>query len=245
MKKEKLPQHSVTGILQFIGQEDLMDVYLEIGKSRCFAGAIDWPGWCRIGRDEAAALQALVDYRPRYARVVETAKLGFQAPDDVSALTVVERLPGTATTDFGAPDVIPSRDTQPIDTADLERFPALLRACWQALGGAVQAAAGKELRKGPRGGGRDADAIVRHVLGAHQSYLSRLARKVSQQDGEDLWAEIERTQQATQEALAAAARGELPEKGPRGGTLWAPRYFVRRAAWHVLDHAWEIEDRAA
>jgi hypothetical protein len=38
-------------------------------------------------------------------------------------------------------------------------------------------------------------------------------------------------------------RGELAERGPRGGIRWPARYYVRRAAWHVLDHAWEIEDR--
>jgi hypothetical protein len=44
-------------------------------------------------------------------------------------------------------------------------------------------------------------------------------------------------------ALAAAARDELPKHGPRGGVIWTPRYFVRRAAWHMLDHTWELEDR--
>jgi hypothetical protein len=34
-----------------------------------------------------------------------------------------------------------------------------------------------------------------------------------------------------------------PERVPRSGKLWTPRYFVRRTAWHALDHAWEIEDR--
>lgn len=221
----------------------MIDVYLEIGKTRCFAGAIDWPGWCRIGRDESSALQALIDYGPRYARTLASTQLAFQSPSDISTLMVVERIAGTATTDFGAPDVAPASDAQPINNTDLERFEALLQACWQALDQAVQAAAGKELRKGPRGGGRDAAAIVGHVLGAEQSYLSRLARKFTKEAGEDLRAEIERTRKLGQAALAAAARGELPEHGPRGGKLWAPRYFVRRSAWHILDHAWEIEDR--
>ena len=26
-------------------------------------------------------------------------------------------------------------------------------------------------------------------------------------------------------------------------TAWPVRYAARRIAWHVLDHAWEIEDR--
>jgi hypothetical protein len=45
------------------------------------------------------------------------------------------------------------------------------------------------------------------------------------------------------QGLQAAADGQLPRKGPRGGKRWSPRFFVRRLAWHVVDHAWEIEDR--
>jgi hypothetical protein len=45
------------------------------------------------------------------------------------------------------------------------------------------------------------------------------------------------------DALEASARGEIPARGPRGGRRWSPRYFVRRATWHILDHVWEIEDR--
>ncbi|HJQ14841.1 MAG TPA: hypothetical protein VJ830_08850, partial [Anaerolineales bacterium] len=85
-------------------------VYLEIGQKRTFAGALDWPGWCRSGRDEESALQALFDYGPRYARALRYARLGFQSPDDVSYFVVVERLKGNATTDFGAPGTPPSAD---------------------------------------------------------------------------------------------------------------------------------------
>src|SRR5262249_11588653 len=156
--------------LQVVRSPKDIDVYLEIGKKRTFAGAIDWPGWCRSGRDEGAALQALVDYGPRYAAVLGAARLPFEAPGDAAALAVVERLGGTSTTDFGAPDVAPSSDTRPIDAAELERLKALLQAYWQAFDAAVSAASGKELRKGPRGGGRDLEAIVLHVLGAEQAY---------------------------------------------------------------------------
>ena len=69
-----------------------MDVYLEIGKKRTFAGAIDWPGWCRSGPDEASALQALFDYGPRYARVLKAKEFTFQAPKDLSAFKVIERI---------------------------------------------------------------------------------------------------------------------------------------------------------
>src|ERR671924_2001696 len=160
-------------------------VYLEIGKKRTFAGAIDWPGWCRIGRDEESALQALVDYGPRYARVLRRARLGFRAPADASVFAVVERLEGNTTTDFGAPDVAPSRDTRPVDDVELRRFQTLLKACWRAFDAAVRAASGKELRKGPRGGGRDLDAIVLHVIEADGAYLSQIGRKFRFDPGAD------------------------------------------------------------
>ena len=219
-------------------------VYLEIGKKRTFAGAIEWLGWCRSGRDQDSALQALLDYGPRYAHVLRAAHVEFQSPADVSALTVVERHTGSATTDFGAPDVAPSSDARPMDRAELERCRKLLTAYWQGFDTAVRQAAGKELRKGPRGGGRDLDGIVRHVLGADKNYLARLAWKQRASDEQDLSEELHRTRQEVLNALAAAARGELPARGPRGGVIWTPRYFVRRVAWHVLDHAWEIEERA-
>jgi hypothetical protein len=223
-----------------------IDVYLEIGKKRTFAGAIDWPGWCRIGRDEGSALQALVDYGPRYARILSATPLGFQPPAATSALVVVEQLEGNATTDFGAPAVAPSSDTRPVDDAELQRFQTLLQACWRAFDATVQAAAGKELRKGPRGGGRDLEEIVRHVLDADVGYLARLAWKLEKsEEEEDLSDEFGRTRQAILNALAVAVRGEVPARGPRGGVIWTPRYYVRRVAWHVLDHTWEIEDRVA
>src|SRR5262245_28278284 len=129
-----------------------LNVYLEIGSKRTFAAALDWPGWCRSGRDEAAALQALFDYGPRYARVLRPARLGFQVLADVSAFVVVERLKGNAATDFGAPNLAPTQDTQPLKEAELRRLQSILKACWRALDGAVEQARGKTLRRGPRGG---------------------------------------------------------------------------------------------
>lgn len=221
-----------------------IEVYLEIGKKRTFAGALDWPGWCRSGRGEDAALQALVESGPRYARVLDSA-LGFHAPGSVAECVVVERLAGTTTTDFGAPDVAPSGDARPLDEAALRRLEALLTAAWRAFDTAVEEAIGKALHKGPRGGGRELDGIVQHVLGAERGYLTRLAWKPRAPAAEDLEADRGPARQEVLQALAAAARGELPTRGPRGGVVWAPRYFVRRAAWHVLDHVWEIEDRLA
>ena len=221
----------------------MIDVYLEIGKKRTFAGSIDWPGWCRSGRDEESALQALVDYGARYARVLKAKEFNFRAPADTASFVVVERLKGNATTDFGAPDLAPASDAKPVNDAELERLKAVLKACWRAFDATVKSAKGKELRKGPRGGGRELDGVVQHVLGSDASYVSSLGGKVAQDEEADLSEELKRTRKGILEALKAAAHGEVAERGPRGGIRWKPRYFVRRVAWHVLDHAWEIEDR--
>ncbi len=218
-------------------------VYLEIGQKRTFAGALDWPGWCRSGRDEASALQALFEYAPRYARVLNTAQLDFSTPSNLSAFTVVERLPGDATTDFGAPAAVPSNDALPVDDIELQRLQVLLKACWFAFDAAAQSAFGKELRKGPRGGGREVDHIVRHVLESDRGYLSSLGWKLKLSEADDPITRLQQTRQAILDGLASAAHGEIKSRGPRGGLRWPPRYFVRRVAWHVLDHAWEIEDR--
>jgi hypothetical protein len=214
-------------------------VYLEVGDKRVFAGAIDWPAWARSGRDEDAALEALFAYAPRYARVLKGTRLGFEVPSDPSDLRVVERLPGTATTDFGAPDVPPSADAEPVSDADLRRFATLFRACWRAFDRAAEAAENVELTKGPRGGGRELEKIVDHVLGSDESYLSMIGAKAPRvaPNGRP-----ERVRRAVLDALDVAVREGVPP-GPRGGKRWTPRYFVRRSAWHALDHAWEIEDR--
>ena len=218
-------------------------VYLEVGAKRTFAGALEWPGWCRSGRDEDAALQALYDYARRYATAVQRAA-EFTRPDGVSALEVVERLRGNATTEFGAPDAPPSADEDPLDEAALERQQALLKACWRAFDRAMETTASVELRKGPRGGGRDHAGIASHVLEAERSYLARLGARHRSEEPDPQRA-MGDLRAAVLDALAARARGDALENPTATRKPWTPRWFVRRAAWHVLDHAWEIEDRAA
>jgi len=221
----------------------LVDVYLEVGKKRTFAGAIDWPGWCRSGRAEESALQALVDYGPRYAKVLRTGKVEFQSPGDPSAFSILERLEGNTTTDFGAPDLAPSKDSKPVEEDELQRFQAILKACWRAFDAATKSAAGKELRKGPRGGGREVEGIIEHVVGSDGGYLSALGWKVKLDKSAEYGQMFKQIRKSILDALRAAAHGEVAARGPRGGIRWTPRYFVRRVAWHVLDHTWEIEDR--
>jgi hypothetical protein len=83
--------------------------------------------------------------------------------------------------------------------------------------------------------------IVRHVAEADLAYLGALGWKAQvAAAGADRLAQIRKE---ILEGLDRAAAGELPKRGPRGGLRWSPHYFVRRVAWHTLDHAWEIEDR--
>ena len=196
----------------------MTDVYLEQGRTWTFACAVDWPGWARRAKGDEQALDELLTYADRYAAVVP----GF-VPGE---LHVVGRLPGTATTDFGAPDVRGPWDDQPVDEAGLARLADLFGACWAAFDAAV-AGSPPELRKGPRGGGRDRDGIAAHVQESERSYGRAYGVRVPPRTP---WPE----QRA---ALSGAVRTGAP------GGSWPVRYAVRRSAWHVLDHAWEIEDK--
>jgi hypothetical protein len=211
-------------------------VYLEVGSKRVFACALDWPGWARSGKTEALALEALADYAPRYAVAAERAGIAFPATAG-DELRVVEKVPGSGTTDFGAPDRVASSDADPVGGAEAERSAALLRASW-ALFDQVAATAPAELRKGPRGGGRDRDKIVDHVLGAEAAYARMLGIRQRQPAVGDQ-AAIVALREAIVAVLGAPSDGTPPV--PKG---WPARYAARRIAWHVLDHAWEIQDRS-
>jgi hypothetical protein len=219
-------------------------VYVEVGAKRTFAGAIDWPGWCRGGKDEASALEALIDYGPRYARVLQGRRLKFIPPEKLSDLKVVERLKGGTSTDFGAPERAPKQDARKMDKGDLQRSEELLRACWHQFDAAAKAARGKKLRMGPRGGGRDLTKMVEHVREAEEAYVERLGWWRFSGEDRSRDRDLAGVREAALKAIRASARGHIPAAGPRGGKRWTARYFVRRAAWHVLDHAWEIQDRA-
>jgi hypothetical protein len=211
-----------------------VDAYVEAGAKRVFAGAIVWPGWCRSARTEEDALEALVTYAPRYGKALARRTLGFEPPDDASSLRVRERLKGNATTDFGAPGMAPKADGRAFRDRDAERLVLILRASWGALDRAARTAEGRTWTKGPRGGGRDLEKIVAHVHDAEGGYLYSVGGRPPKPG--DARRSIERV-------LASRSRGEPPERIPRSGKLWSPRYLVRRTAWHALDHAREIEDR--
>jgi hypothetical protein len=211
-------------------------VYLEVGNKKVFACAVDWPGWARAARSEDGALETLAAYEARYRLVTDEA--GVRFPRSVaSSFEVVERLEGNATTDFGAPDKVADVDRAPASAAQARRMAALLEASWSVFDDVV-ATAPAALRKGPRGGGRDRDKIVEHVIESVISYSRALGLRGRRPSWDDADA-------------VAAFRSELLDRvrRPSDGTAasekgWPPRYAVRRMAWHVLDHAWEIEDKS-
>jgi hypothetical protein len=194
-------------------------VYLEVGGKKTFASAADWPGWSRSGKSEAAALEALAAYASRYAPVAKLARIEF--PKGATNFELVEEVAGNASTDYGVPGTPAKSESKPMTPAELERQVSLLEACWKYLDRVV-ANAPAELRKGPRGGGRDRDKMFQHVVDAEMEYGKGIGVRLKSPD---------------REALLAGLRN------PDSEGKWPVAYAIRRTAWHALDHAWEMEDR--
>ena len=218
-----------------------IDVLLEVAPKQAVAYALDWPGWCRAGPDTGAALKALASYAERYAPMAERA--GMTIPSMV-AFDVVERVPGGPTTAFAAPEC---RRPFPPVTAEIERaevtpaaarrLAGLLTAAWVIFDG-IAAASPAELRKGPRGGGRDRDELVDHVIGAEAAFARKVGVRLKRPAADEI-AAIENRREAITAVVGAPSDGSPVV--PNG---WTTRYAARRIAWHILEHAWEMQDRA-
>jgi hypothetical protein len=212
-------------------------VVLEVAERRAFASALDWPGWSRGAKTPDEALQALLDYADRYARVARRAKVAFSPPATLRGMEVVERLGGGGGTEFGVPSEPAAAEDDPLTARDLKRLVGLLEAAWATFDAVADRGKGVELRLGPRGGGRQVPKIVDHVREAEAAYVHQLGTKVAERG----MAELRRDFVETLIARAEARDLARPNKVKRP---WGPRYAARRSAWHALDHAWEIEDRS-
>jgi hypothetical protein len=219
---------------------DRIAIGAEAGKTRAFAWALDWPGWCRGTRDRLDLPAALAGVASRYARVAALAGLGFV--DDPAGLTaadfeLVATVPGSASTDFGVPGTVAEDDRRPLTAGEAERLARLVGAAWTVFDQVV-AGAPAELRKGPRGGGRDRAGIVAHCVSSDSAYATQIGLKIKEPGPLDRSAV-----EAEREAILAVLN--RPSDGsPLGGRRWPARYAARRIAWHALDHAWEIEDKS-
>lgn len=196
------------------------DVYLEIGAKSVFAVSLQWPGWCRRAKTETLALEELEKYRHRYAKI-------FPSRKTLGTLRVIGTVKGNSTTDFGAPALSGPWDTK-VPGIPIASQIATLRLCWSYFDQMFEHAP-EALEKGPRGGGRDSSPMKKHVIEAERAYARKLGAVVAP-----------RTQWSLQRDLITQALLEPPTSAQ-----WPASYGARRIGWHVLDHAWEMEDRSA
>ena len=219
------------------GMTDPLRVILEIGpKRRVAAGATDWPGLDRWGTSEDDALARLTAYLPRYAAVAERAGLGSEL-ERTGEVEVVERVPGSSSTDWWGVAHVPSQvEAEVLSATELERRLDLLRACWDHFDD-VAARVSAELRKGARGGGRERHQIIPHV---YASERHNWWRKVGIRADDDVRLAPEELAAYRQQYLEAI-RSHNAEARP--ARRWPIQFLVRRTAQHVMDHAWEMEDR--
>lgn len=205
----------------------------EASARRVFVWAVDWPGWCRSGRDRESALDTLETYRERYAPVAEAAGLEF--PREETKFVTVTEVEGGTGTDFGIPSVITDDDRRAVTPAQAQRLAALVVSSW-AFFDRVAGAAPEVLRKGPRGGGRDTSKIIVHVDEADSAYAREIGIKNKPP--------ADRAAVLALRAEVLDLLGRSSDGQPLAMRKWPQRYAVRRIVWHALDHAWEIEDRS-
>ena len=208
----------------------------EIGAKRAFVWAVDWPGWCRAGKTIELAHEALISTAPRYAIVAKEA--GLESPAvNLAGLNVVDSGDGGGGTDFGVPSNITDSDRRRVTAAEAERLASIVEAAWTIFEH-VAAGAPASLRKGPRGGGRDRDKMIDHVIEADHAYAREIGLRLPEPSRGNRSA-VEAERNAVLEALRQPSDGS-----PLADRTWTSRYAARRIAWHALDHAWEMEDRS-
>lgn len=215
-------------------------VTLEIGPKgkKVVAVAPDWPGLERGANTGEEAIERLRSYMQRYARVAALADMGAEF-DAIRNVDVVERYPGTGSTDFwGISFAFSSIDQQAMSGDELERELMLMQACW-AFFDDVRGRVSAEMKKGPRGGGRDRDRIVRHTLAAEQDWAKGVG--VLTPDGAML---TDEGLKAYRDAYCQAIR-DYHSQGKLAGKMakWPLRFLIRHTAFHTMDHAWEMEDK--
>ena len=202
------------------------------------AFSLDWPGWSRGARSAEVAVETLEAYRERYRPIADLAGMA-SAFDAAGPLEIVEDRVGTGSVDFWGISFSPSSTEHgPLDDADLERRITLLRACWSFFDG-VAARVSPEMRKGPRGGGRDRDRIIRHTIRTEsEDFAKQVGLRIPEEGA--LTAEgLRRHRETYVAAMRAYNAGEIPKRM----RSWTLPFLIRHSAFHTLDHAWEMEDK--
>ncbi|MFI5255235.1 MAG: hypothetical protein ACHQ15_07250 [Candidatus Limnocylindrales bacterium] len=205
---------------------------------RTVAFSLDWPGWSRGARSLELALETLEAYRERYRPIAGLAGMAREF-DAAGPLEVVEDRVGTGSTDFWGISFYPSSTEQgALSDAEFERGIALLRACWAFFDG-VAARVSAEMQKGPRGGGRDRDRIIRHTI---RTESEDFARQVGLRIPEEAALTPDGLRQH-RETYVAAMRAYNAGDVARRMRSWTLPFLIRHSAFHTLDHAWEMEDK--
>jgi len=205
---------------------------------RSVAFSLDWPGWNRGAKSPELALETLESYRERYRPVAELAEMAREF-DAAGPIEVVEDRVGPGSVDFWGISFSPSSTEHgPMTEAELERAITLLKASWAFFDG-VAGRVSLEMRKGPRGGGRDRDRIIRHVIrNESEEFAKQVGLRIPEEaaltpDG------LRQHRETYVEAMRAYNAGEV-EKRMRS---WSLPFLIRHSAFHNLDHAWEMEDK--
>ena len=207
-------------------------------EKRSVAFGIDWPGWSRGAKSAELALETLESYRERYRPIADLAGLEREF-DTAGPLEIIEEKVGTGSTDFWGISFSPSATEHgPMSEAELERGITLLRACWGFFDG-VTARVSPEMRKGPRGGGRDRDRIIRHTI---RTESEDFAKQVGIRIPEEGALTPDGLRQH-REAYIAAMRAYNAGQVERRMRSWTLPFLIRHSAYHTLDHAWEMEDK--
>jgi hypothetical protein len=205
---------------------------------RAVAFSLDWPGWSRGARSAEFALQTLESYRERYRSVPSLAGMAREF-DAAGPLDIVEDKVGTGSVDFYGMSFAPAAVEQgPMGEAELERGITLLRACWAFFDG-VAATVSPEMRKGPRGGGRDRDRIIRHTIRTESEEFAKQIGLRIPEEGALTPAGLHQHREAYLAAMRAYNAGQVS----RRMRSWTLPYLIRHSADHMLDHAWEMEDK--
>src|SRR5215213_3488590 len=210
---------------------DAIRVMLEIGPKgkKVVALAPDWPGLSRGAKTEVAAIERLRSYLPRYRPVAKLAGMDAEFPA-VAAVDVIERYPGTGSTDFwGISFAFSDLDRQAVSSEALDRELTLMRACW-AFFDDVRARVSTEMQKGPRGGGRDRDQIVRHTVATEQGWAKKLGLLVPQDAMLTDEGRNKHRDAYCQAIRAFHAQGKMAR-------TWPLRFLIRHTAFHMMDHA--------
>jgi hypothetical protein len=203
---------------------------------KAVAFALDWPGWSRGAASPDQAVETLETYRDRYRPVARFADLADEL--DGEPLEIVEDHVGNTSTDFWGISWLPSStELGPMAPEVLDRRLALLEGAWRFFD-EVAARVSPEMRRGPRGGGRSRDEIIAHVFGNERVQFSKRVG-VPTPPGVMLTAEGLRSHR--EQFLAGLRRYNAEDR--KIGRTWTLQFLLRHTAFHVLDHAWEMEDR--